>query len=96
MWERCGLGRPEGSRRCTAAGERAFVAAGVDYEEYWTLRLNWQGCLMCFPANNKHNSEENTVTDLKVSAVILLLYERQNTAVLLVPYLICTNWCFSA
>lgn len=33
-------------------GERASVAAAVDYEEYWTLRLNGRGCLMCLPANN--------------------------------------------
>lgn len=54
VWEMCGLGRPEGSRRCTAAGERVSVAAGADSEEYWTLRLNGQGCLMCSPA--KHNT----------------------------------------
>lgn len=52
MLERCGLGRPGGSRRCMVADEKGSVAAGADCEECWTLRLNGQGCLMCSPTNN--------------------------------------------
>lgn len=50
--KRCWPVGPEGSRRCRALGERASVAAGVDYEVYWTLRLNEQCCLMCSPTEN--------------------------------------------
>lgn len=46
LGERFGLGRPEGSRRCAAVGERVSVVAGVDCEGYWTQRPNGQGCLM--------------------------------------------------
>lgn len=50
---RYGLGRKEGSRRCVVVGERESVAAAVDYEEYWSLRLNERGCLMCSPEKYK-------------------------------------------
>ena len=52
VWERCGVDKPEENRRCKAVGERVSGAAGVDYEEYWTLRLSGLGCLMCSPAKN--------------------------------------------
>lgn len=50
---------PEGSRRCRALGERASVAAGVDYEVYWTLRLNEQCCLMCSPTEKNEKQYSN-------------------------------------
>lgn len=51
LWKRFAFGRREESRRCKAVGERESGATGGDYEEYQTLRLSGQGCLMCSPAN---------------------------------------------
>lgn len=56
--KRCWPAGPEGSRRCRALGERASVAAGVDSEVYWTLRLNEQCCLLCSPTEN--NEKQNS------------------------------------
>lgn len=53
MRESRGLGRPEGSRRCKAAGEMASGGAGAGYGEYRTLGPNGPGCPMCSPENNR-------------------------------------------
>lgn len=67
-----------------AVGERVSVVAAADYEEYWTLRLNGQGCLMCSPTNNTSTTVKKRLFSATVSAVILLR-DRLTTAGFLVP-----------
>lgn len=71
--ERGGLGRPEGNRKCKAAGERVSGVAGVDYEEYWTL--SGRGCLMCSPEKYRWYSEEITVTPYTTVLAVLFVQE---------------------
>lgn len=73
VWERCGLGRLKGSRRCTAAGERVSVAAVAYYGECWTLGLNVQDCLLCSPANTT-----NTIMRKKSPSITVSTFGRRD------------------